>query len=328
MKDNEKDFINEPEPTEGPDEKELQTIEDGSDEDSENDVLFEETDTEQSAGAIDTIREYYREIGAIPLLTPEEEQELAIRMGNGDTSAKQKLIESNLRLVVNIAKHHLNQGLDMADLIEEGNIGLMKAVDKFDYRKGYKLSTYATWWIRQSINRAIADQSNTIRIPVRMVESINRIKRAYKTLLQEYNREPTTKEISEYMSKDDPKWTEEKILYCMRVGETPVSLNSPVGEDGDSYLEDFIQSPTNDTESEIENKDLHDQIMAALKNLSEKEIDIIMLRFGFVGGRIHTLEEVGQKYNVTRERIRQIEEKALRKLKHPKYQQMLKDFVK
>lgn len=328
MKDNEKDFIDEPEPTEGPDEKELQTIEDGSDDDSENDVLFEETDSEQNVGAIDTIREYYREIGAIPLLTPEEERKLAISMTNGDASAKQKLIESNLRLVVNIAKHYLNQGLDMADLIEEGNIGLMKAVDRFDYRKGYKLSTYATWWIRQNINRAIADQGNTIRMPVHMVESINRIKRAYKTLLQEYNREPTTKEISNYLSKDGSKWTEEKILNCMRAGEAPVSLSSPVGEDGDSYLEDFVQSQGNDTETEIENKDLHNQLMAVLENLSEKEIDVIMLRFGFVGGRIYTLEEVGQKYNVTRERIRQIEEKALRKLKHPKYQRILRDFIK
>lgn len=324
MTDNEKEIMEKQEP----DEKELQMIEDNPDEESDDDLAFTDNASGQDVGAVDTIRTYYKEIGAIPLLSSKEEQALAIHMENGDASAKQRLIESNLRLVVNIAKHYLNQGLDLADLIEEGNIGLMKAVDRFDYKKGYKLSTYATWWIRQSITRAIADHGSTIRLPVHITESRNKIKRAGKTLLQQYNREPTIKEIAAYMQEFDPKWTESKIIEYMSIEEQPVSLNAPVGEEGDSCMEDFIQGADTNIESEIEIKLLHDQLMDVMKNLSEKEADILMLRFGFTDGRTHTLEEVGQKYNVTRERIRQIESKALRKLKHPKYRRLLQDFCK
>ena len=324
MTDNEKELMEKQEP----DEKELQMIEDNPDEESDDDLAFTDNASGQDVGAVDTIRTYYKEIGAIPLLSSKEEQALAIHMENGDVSAKQRLIESNLRLVVNIAKHYLNQGLDLADLIEEGNIGLMKAVDRFDYKKGYKLSTYATWWIRQSITRAIADHGSTIRLPVHITESRNKIKRAGKTLLQQYNREPTIKEIAAYMQEFDPKWTESKIIEYMSIEEQPVSLNAPVGEEGDSCMEDFIQGADTNIESEIEIKLLHDQLMDVMKNLSEKEADILMLRFGFTDGRTHTLEEVGQKYNVTRERIRQIESKALRKLKHPKYRRLLQDFCK
>lgn len=310
-----------------PNTEELQDIENNN----EDDLMADVSDKDGSDdGAVDSFHEYKKSIGAIPLLTPEEELELAIRMENGDAYAKQKLVESNLRLVINIAKHYVNNGLDMADLIQEGNIGLMKAVDKFDYKKGFKLSTYATWWIKQGITRAIADQGKTIRVPVHMVENVSKIKRTAKLLLEEYNCEPTVKEISERMCEEDPKWTVAKINECLKFMEAPVSLSSPVGEEGDSCLGDFIQDESliGNAEATVEMRALNDQIMTILANFSEKDADVIKLRFGFDDGRVHTLEEVGQKYGVTRERIRQIEEKVLRKMRHPKYKRLLVAFMK
>lgn len=302
-----------------PNAEELQDIENSSEDDLMDDVNDK---AGSDNGAVDSFHEYKKSIGAIPLLTPEEELDLAIRMENGDAYAKQRLVEANLRLVIN--------GLDMADLIQEGNIGLMKAVDKFDYKKGFKLSTYATWWIKQGITRAIADQGKTIRVPVHMVENVSKIKRTSKLLLEEYNREPTIKEISERMCEEDPKWTVTKINECLKFMEAPVSLSSPVGEEGDSCLEDFVQDSAlvGDAEAATEMQALNAQIMNILSNFSEKDADVIKLRFGFDDGRIHTLEEVGQKYGVTRERIRQIEEKVLRKMRHPKYARLLADFTR
>ena len=310
-----------------PNAEELQDIENSSEDDLMDDVNDK---AGSDNGAVDSFHEYKKSIGAIPLLTPEEELDLAIRMENGDAYAKQRLIESNLRLVINIAKHYVNNGLDMADLIQEGNIGLMKAVDKFDYKKGFKLSTYATWWIKQGITRAIADQGKTIRVPVHMVENVSKIKRTSKLLLEEYNREPTVNEISERMCEEDPKWTITKINECLKFMEAPVSLSSPVGEEGDSCLEDFVQDGAlvGNAEAATEMQALNAQIMNILSNFSEKDADVIKLRFGFDDGRVHTLEEVGQKYGVTRERIRQIEEKVLRKMRHPKYARLLADFTR
>ena len=269
----------------------------------------------------DAVRMYLKEIGKVPLLTGAEERELAIRMEQGDEEAKKKLCESNLRLVVSIAKRYLNRGLSFLDLIQEGNLGLIKAVDKFDYTKGYKFSTYATWWIRQAITRSIADQARTIRIPVHMVETINKLIRISRQLLQELGREPTSEEIAKEMGI-----TVEKVREIKKISQDPVSLETPIGEEEDSHLGDFI--PDDDVPAPVEAAAysmLKEQLMEVLDTLSDREKKVLMLRFGLEDGRPRTLEEVGKEFNVTRERIRQIEAKALRKLRHPSRSKKLRD---
>lgn len=271
----------------------------------------------------DPVRMYLKEIGKVSLLTADEERELAIRMEQGDEEAKKKLCESNLRLVVSIAKRYLNRGLSFLDLIQEGNLGLIKAVDKFDYTKGYKFSTYATWWIRQAITRSIADQARTIRIPVHMVETINKLIRISRQLLQEYGREPTSEEIAKEMGI-----TVEKVREIKKISQDPVSLETPIGEEEDSHLGDFI--PDDDVPAPVDAAAysmLKEQLMEVLDTLSDREKKVLMLRFGLEDGRPRTLEEVGKEFNVTRERIRQIEAKALRKLKHPSRSKKLKDYL-
>lgn len=271
----------------------------------------------------DPVRMYLKEIGKVSLLTADEERELAIRMEQGDEEAKKKLCESNLRLVVSIAKRYLNRGLSFLDLIQEGNLGLIKAVDKFDYTKGYKFSTYATWWIRQAITRSIADQARTIRIPVHMVETINKLIRISRQLLQEYGREPTSEEIAKEMGI-----TVEKVREIKKISQDPVSLETPIGEEEDSHLGDFI--PDDDVPAPVDAAAysmLKEQLMEMLDTLSDREKKVLMLRFGLEDGRPRTLEEVGKEFNVTRERIRQIEAKALRKLRHPSRSKKLKDYL-
>ena len=271
----------------------------------------------------DAVRMYLKEIGKVPLLTGAEERELAIRMEQGDEEAKKKLCESNLRLVVSIAKRYLNRGLSFLDLIQEGNLGLIKAVDKFDYTKGYKFSTYATWWIRQAITRSIADQARTIRIPVHMVETINKLIRISRQLLQELGREPTSEEIAKEMGI-----TVEKVREIKKISQDPVSLETPIGEEEDSHLGDFI--PDDDVPAPVEAAAysmLKEQLMEVLDTLSDREKKVLMLRFGLEDGRPPTLEEVGKEFNVTRERIRQIEAKALRKLRHPSRSKKLRDYL-
>lgn len=271
----------------------------------------------------DPVRMYLKEIGKVSLLTADEERELAIRMEQGDEEAKKKLCESNLRLVVSIAKRYLNRGLSFLDLIQEGNLGLIKAVDKFDYTKGYKFSTYATWWIRQAITRSIADQARTIRIPVHMVETINKLIRISRQLLQEYGREPTSEEIAKEMGI-----TVEKVREIKKISQDPVSLETPIGEEEDSHLGDFI--PDDDVPAPVDAvaySMLKEQLMEVLDTLSDREKKVLMLRFGLEDGRPRTLEEVGKEFNVTRERIRQIEAKALRKLRHPSRSKKLKDYL-
>lgn len=271
----------------------------------------------------DAVRMYLKEIGKVPLLTGAEERELAIRMEQGDEEAKKKLCESNLRLVVSIAKRYLNRGLSFLDLIQEGNLGLIKAVDKFDYTKGYKFSTYATWWIRQAITRSIADQARTIRIPVHMVETINKLIRISRQLLQELGREPTSEEIAKEMGI-----TVEKVREIKKISQDPVSLETPIGEEEDSHLGDFI--PDDDVPAPVEAAAysmLREQLMEVLDTLSDREKKVLMLRFGLEDGRPRTLEEVGKEFNVTRERIRQIEAKALRKLRHPSRSKKLRDYL-
>ena len=271
----------------------------------------------------DPVRMYLKEIGKVSLLTADEERELAIRMEQGDEEAKKKLCESNLRLVVSIAKRYLNRGLSFLDLIQEGNLGLIKAVDKFDYTKGYKFSTYATWWIRQAITRSIADQARTIRIPVHMVETINKLIRISRQLLQEYGREPTSEEIAKEMGI-----TVEKVREIKKISQDPVSLETPIGEEEDSHLGDFI--PDDDVPAPVDAAAysmLKEQLMEVLDTLSDRERKVLMLRFGLEDGRPRTLEEVGKEFNVTRERIRQIEAKALRKLRHPSRSKKLKDYL-
>lgn len=271
----------------------------------------------------DAVRMYLKEIGKVPLLTGAEERELAIRMEQGDEEAKKKLCESNLRLVVSIAKRYLNRGLSFLDLIQEGNLGLIKAVDKFDYTKGYKFSTYATWWIRQAITRSIADQARTIRIPVHMVETINKLIRISRQLLQELGREPTSEEIAKEMGI-----TVEKVREIKKISQDPVSLETPIGEEEDSHLGDFI--PDDDVPAPVEAAAysmLKEQLMEVLDTLSDREKKVLMLRFGLEDGRPRTLEEVGKEFNVTRERIRQIEAKALRKLRHPSRSKKLRDYL-
>lgn len=301
-----------------PSEEDLQSIDE-----TENEIVI----TPTNAPYLDTLHEYFKNIGAVPLLTAEQELDIAKRIEAGDSYAKECLINANLRLVVNIAKHYAGHGLDLQDLIQEGNLGLMKAIEKFDYKKGFKFSTYATWWIKQGITRALADQGRTVRIPVHMSENINKIKRTSKNLLAEYGREPTIKEIADEMSLINDKWTESRVIECLRINEIPVSLSTPVGEEGDSYLEDFVQSEIGNVEEMAEANALSDQIKKMIGKLPEREAEILRLRFGLDGNKIHTLEEIGQMYNLTRERIRQIEAKALRKLKNPKQSKLLKDFV-
>ncbi len=271
----------------------------------------------------DPVRMYLKEIGKVPLLTAEEEIELAMRMEQGDEEAKKRLCEANLRLVVSIAKRYVGRGMLFLDLIQEGNLGLIKAVDKFDYNKGYKFSTYATWWIRQAITRSIADQARTIRIPVHMVETINKLIRVSRQLLQTYGREPSPEEIAEEMGI-----SVEKVREIQKIAQEPVSLETPIGEEEDSHLGDFI--PDEDVPAPAEAAAfsmLKEQLVEVLDTLTEREQKVLKLRFGLEDGRARTLEEVGKEFDVTRERIRQIEAKALRKLRHPSRSKKLKDYL-
>ncbi|MCR5302663.1 MAG: RNA polymerase sigma factor RpoD [Lachnospiraceae bacterium] len=271
----------------------------------------------------DPVRMYLKEIGKVPLLTAEEEIELAKRMENGDEEAKKRLAEANLRLVVSIAKRYVGRGMLFLDLIQEGNLGLIKAVEKFDYTKGYKFSTYATWWIRQAITRAIADQARTIRIPVHMVETINKLIRVSRQLLQELGREPTPEEIAEEMNLPV-----DRVRDILKISQEPVSLETPIGEEEDSHLGDFIQDDNVPVPAEAAAFTLlKEQLVEVLETLTDREQKVLRLRFGLDDGRARTLEEVGKEFQVTRERIRQIEAKALRKLRHPSRSKKLKDYL-
>ncbi len=271
----------------------------------------------------DPVRMYLKEIGKIPLLTPDEEVNLAIRMAEGDEDAKRRMAEANLRLVVSIAKRYVGRGMLFLDLIQEGNLGLIKAVEKFDYTKGYKFSTYATWWIRQAITRAIADQARTIRIPVHMVETINKVIRVSRQLLQELGHDPSPEEIAEEMGMPV-----EKVRDILKIAQEPVSLETPIGEEEDSHLGDFIPDEDASEPSEAASFTLlKEQLMSVLSTLTPREEKVLRLRFGIEDGRTRTLEEVGKEFNVTRERIRQIEAKALRKLRHPSRSKKLRDFL-
>jgi len=282
--------------------------------------------SEESAeehGVDDPVRMYLKEIGKVQLLSSEEEIELAIRIAEGDETAKKRLVEANLRLVVSIAKKYMGRGMSLLDLIQEGNLGLIKAVEKFDHTKGFKFSTYATWWIRQSITRAIADQSRIIRLPVHMSEFISRVRKTSAQLLNENGSEPTSEQIAERMGVPV-----ERVRDVMRTSQEPVSLDTPIGEEEDSHLGDFIEDETILTPDEAaSNVMLREQLDAVLSTLGEREVQIIRLRFGLEDGHCHTLEDVGARFNVTRERIRQIEAKALRKIRHPSRSKKLKDFL-
>ena len=293
-----------------------------NDKEEENLVLSDEEIT-KDININDPVRMYLKEIGRISLLSTEEELELSVKIANGDEMAKNVLAESNLRLVVSIAKRYVGRGLLFLDLIQEGNIGLMKAVEKFDYGKGYKFSTYATWWIRQAITRALADQARTIRVPVHMVETINKMARVQRQMTLELNREPSEEELAEKMGI-----TVEKVREVMKISQDPVSLDTPIGEEDDSHLGDFIKDERSMSPEEYAtNEILKEEIKNVLMTLQEREQEVLELRFGLVDGTSHTLEEVGKKFNVTRERIRQIEAKALRKLRHPSRAKKLKDFL-
>ncbi len=290
---------------------------------SDDDYLDDQDDISDNIAIDDPVKIYLKEIGRVPLLSSEEEMELAIRIANGDEDAKRRLSEANLRLVVSIAKRYLGRGMQFLDLIQEGNLGLIKAVDKFDYTKGFKFSTYATWWIRQAITRAIADQARTIRIPVHMVETINKVKKASSTLLHQTGHEPSAEEIADMLNMPV-----DKVSEIMRVSQEPVSLETPIGEEEDSHLGDFI--PDDDApapQDAASNTLLKEQLSAVLSTLTPREAKVLRLRFGLDDGRSRTLEEVGEEFNVTRERIRQIEAKALRKLRHPSRSKKLKDFL-
>ena len=303
---------------------EMQAIEDeGLDVSSEN---IEDID-DSNVKLDDPVRMYLNEIGRIKLLSPEEEQEVARAMAEGDEktreAARKRMSEANLRLVVSIAKRYVGRGMQLLDLIQEGNLGLMKAVEKFDYTKGYKFSTYATWWIRQSITRAIADQARTIRIPVHMVETINRVLRTSHAMVQKLGREPTTKEIA-----DELHIEQSKVEEVLKIAQEPVSLETPIGEEEDSHLGDFIQDDEASQPSEEATYTLlREQLEEVLSTLTPREEQVLRMRFGLVDGKPHTLEEVGKQFDVTRERIRQIESKALRKLRHPSRSKKLRDFL-
>ena len=277
----------------------------------------------EGVGVDDPVRMYLKEIGKVPLLSTEDEIELAKRIAEGDEEAKDKLVEANLRLVVSIAKRYAGRGMQFLDLIQEGNMGLIKAAEKFDYRKGYKFSTYATWWIRQSITRSIADQARTIRIPVHMVETINRLIRTSRQLLQELGREPQPEEIAERL-----KMPVEKVREIMKMAQEPVSLETPIGEEEDSHLGDFLKDDKTATPVDAASYMLlREQLGEVMNSLTEREKQVLILRFGLADGRARTLEEVGRVFEVTRERIRQIEAKALRKLRHPSRSKKLKDYL-
>ena len=300
----------------------LLDIDDDIEEDSEENIE-EDLSVMEGADITDPVRQYLKTIGQVRLLTMEEEQKIAKRISEGDPEAKKELIEANLRLVVSIAKKYVGRGLPLLDLIQEGNIGLMKAVDKFEYEKGFKFSTYATWWIRQAITRAIADQAKTIRVPVHMVETINKTLRTSRMLLQELGREPTNEEIAKKMNMPVAK-----IDEILKTSRDPVSLDTPIGEEEDSQLGDFIEdesllSPVDSASFSM----LKEELEEAMASLTERERNVIKLRFGLDDGKTRTLEEVGKEFNVTRERIRQIEAKALRKLRHPSRSRKLKDFL-
>ena len=298
--------------TEKDDNKDKDEVEILSDEDITKDVNIN-----------DPVRMYLKEIGRISLLSPDEEAKLSIRVSEGDEDAKRELAESNLRLVVSIAKRYVGRGLLFLDLIQEGNIGLMKAVEKFDYGKGFKFSTYATWWIRQAITRALADQARTIRVPVHMVETINKMARIQRQMTLELNREPTEEELAAKMNV-----SVEKVRDVMKISQDPVSLDTPIGEEEDSHFGDFVPDKTSMSPEEYAtNEILKEQIKEVLKTLQKREQEVLELRFGLLDGTCYTLEEVGKRFNVTRERIRQIEAKALRKLRHPSRAKKLKDFL-
>lgn len=294
-----------------------------ADPEDEIDVEHIDLSVPEGIGVDDPVRMYLKEIGKVPLLSPDEEIELAKKIELGDEEAKKKLAESNLRLVVSIAKRYAGRGMQLLDLIQEGNLGLIKAVEKFDYRKGYKFSTYATWWIRQAITRAIADQARTIRIPVHMVETINRLVRTQRQLVQKLGREATPEELAKEL--DMPV---DRVRDIMKISQDPVSLETPIGEEEDSHLGDFIQDYHVEVPADAATyRLLHEQLMEVLSTLTEREQKVLRLRFGLDDGRPRTLEEVGRQFNVTRERIRQIEAKALRKLRHPSRSKILKDYL-
>ena len=285
--------------------------------------IIDDADVLEGVSTEDPVRMYLKEIGNVPLLSTEEEVALAQRVEAGDESAKKQLIEANLRLVVSIAKKYVGRGMPFLDLIQEGNMGLMKAVDKFDYSKGFKFSTYATWWIRQAITRGIADTGRTIRVPVHMVETINKTLRMTRTLLQELGREPTPEEVAERLGVPVAR-----VREVLKISRDPVSLDTPIGEEDDSHLGDFIEddsalSPADSAAFSM----LREELSTALESLTDRERQVVKLRFGLIDGRARTLEEVGKEFNVTRERIRQIEAKALRKLRHPSRSKRLRDFL-
>ena len=298
-------------------------IEEELEEEEEIDMEHIDLSVPEGVSVEDPVRMYLKEIGKVPLLSSDDEIELAKKIELGDELAKEKLTEANLRLVVSIAKRYVGRGMQFLDLIQEGNLGLIKAVEKFDYRKGYKFSTYATWWIRQAITRAIADQARTIRIPVHMVETINRLVRVSRQLLQELGREPSPEEVA--LKVDMPV---ERVREIMKVSQEPVSLETPIGEEEDSHLGDFIQDDQVAVPADAATFTmLHEQLMEVLDTLTEREQKVLRLRFGLDDGRPRTLEEVGREFNVTRERIRQIEAKALRKLRHPSRSKKRKDYL-
>ena len=300
---------------------ELEQIEE--DEELNREISSLDLSVPEGVSVDDPVRMYLKEIGKVPLLSAEEEIELAKKMENGDEHAKQRLAEANLRLVVSIAKRYVGRGMLFLDLIQEGNLGLIKAVEKFDYKKGYKFSTYATWWIRQAITRAIADQARTIRIPVHMVETINKVAKTSRQLLQKLGREPKPEEIAEEMNMPV-----EKVRDILKVSQEPVSLESPVGEEDDSHLGDFIKDENTATPVDAASYSiLREQIEEVLSELTDREQEVLRMRFGLDDGRTYTLEQVGKKFNVTRERIRQIEAKAIRKLRSPNRMRKLKDYL-
>ena len=297
--------------------------EDDEEDDDDDDELVIEHSSNKDVKINDPVRMYLKEIGRINLLTSEEEYEYAMQVEEGNEDAKRILAESNLRLVVSIAKRYVGRGMAFLDLIQEGNIGLMKAVDKFNPEKGYKFSTYATWWIRQAITRAIADQARTIRVPVHMVETINKLARVQRQLTQELNREPTEKELSKKLGI-----SEEKVREVMKISQEPVSLETPIGEEDDSHLGDFVPDERTMSPEEYATAELlKEELSSVLETLTEREEKVLILRFGLEDGQCRTLEEVGQIFGVTRERIRQIEAKALRKMRHPSRSKKLKDFL-